>query len=177
MDQSNQRNTEYESRYTTCNKCGALVLCVKNKFSSCACGNFMFWTTETATTTTVEDSVFCLPCGGCGVVLLNGLDVKCEYCGGTGFVLMQQTKEEQMSDTVNHPMHYNKGKIEPIDAIEDWKLSFNLGNTVKYIARAPHKANQVEDLKKAYWYLTRELVSMLNVNRQDLANIIMNIKR
>ena len=44
-----------------------------------------------------------------------------------------------MSDNVNHPQHYNVGKIEAIDVIEDWNLSFHLGNAVKYIARAGHK--------------------------------------
>ena len=33
-----------------------------------------------------------------------------------------------MSDAVNHPSHYNTGKIEVIDAIEDWGLGFALGN-------------------------------------------------
>ena len=59
-------------------------------------------------------------------------------------------------DNVNHPLHYNKGKFEAIDVIEDWNLNFNLGNTVKYIARAEHKNSKLEDLKKAKWYLDRE---------------------
>ena len=44
-----------------------------------------------------------------------------------------------------------------IDAIEEWKLNFNLGNVVKYIARADYKADAIEDLKKASWYLNREI--------------------
>lgn len=62
-----------------------------------------------------------------------------------------------MGDTVNHPPHYNVGKIEVIDAIEDWRLGFNLGNAVKYIARAEHKGRYLEDLHKASWYLDREI--------------------
>ena len=58
-------------------------------------------------------------------------------------------------EAVNHPSHYNSGNIEVIDAIEDWKLDFNAGNVVKYVARHQHKANPVEDLKKARWYLDR----------------------
>lgn len=61
---------------------------------------------------------------------------------------------------VNHPKHYNVGKIEVIDvidAIEDWKLGFHLGNAVKYIARAEYKGNTVQDLEKAVWYLNREI--------------------
>lgn len=59
-------------------------------------------------------------------------------------------------ETVNHPAHYNAGKI---DAIEDWGLGFHDGNVVKYVARHKHK-NGVEDLKKARWYLDR-LIDML----------------
>lgn len=60
-----------------------------------------------------------------------------------------------MADLVNHPSHYNVGSIEVIDAIEDWRLGFHAGNVVKYVARAGHKGNEVEDLKKARWYLDR----------------------
>lgn len=58
-------------------------------------------------------------------------------------------------EAVNHPPHYNTGNIEVIDAIEDWGLDFNAGNVVKYVARHKHKANPIEDLKKARWYLDR----------------------
>ncbi len=58
---------------------------------------------------------------------------------------------------VNHPKHYNIGLVEVIDAIEAWKLNFHLGNVVKYIARAEYKQNPIEDLKKASWYLNREI--------------------
>jgi hypothetical protein len=58
---------------------------------------------------------------------------------------------------VDHPAHYNVGKIEVIAAIEDWSLGFNLGNAVKYIARCDHKGRPVEDLQKALWYLAREI--------------------
>jgi hypothetical protein len=63
-------------------------------------------------------------------------------------------------DKINHPKHYTFGKFEPIDAIEDWKLGFCLGNAIKYIARAPHKGTQLEDLKKARWYLDREIQNL-----------------
>lgn len=60
-------------------------------------------------------------------------------------------------NNVNHPKHYNTGKYEVIDVIEDWQLDFNLGNTIKYIARANHKGKTLEDLQKAQWYLTRAI--------------------
>jgi hypothetical protein len=56
---------------------------------------------------------------------------------------------------VDHPKHYNTGYIEVIDAIEDWKLDFHLGNVIKYAVRAKHKDNEKEDLQKAMWYLQR----------------------
>lgn len=74
---------------------------------------------------------------------------------------MKQTLEEKLdeviNDSVNHPAHYTFGAIEVINAIEDWKLPYHLGNAVKYIARAGHKnpAKTTEDLRKAVWYLNR----------------------
>lgn len=65
--------------------------------------------------------------------------------------------ENNNKEMVNHPGHYNTGKIEVIDAIDDWNLNFNLGNAVKYIARAEYKNKKSEDLKKALWYIQREL--------------------
>jgi hypothetical protein len=58
-------------------------------------------------------------------------------------------------EAVNHPQHYNTGKYEVIDVIEDWKLGFHLGNVVKYVARAEYKNDALEDLKKARWYLDK----------------------
>ena len=60
-------------------------------------------------------------------------------------------------DTVNHPAHYKIGGIETIDFIEAKNLGYNLGNVVKYITRADHKGNKLEDLRKAQWYLTRAI--------------------
>lgn len=62
-------------------------------------------------------------------------------------------------DVVNRPSHYTSGKIEVIDFIEDQKLGFHLGNVVKYVARAGKKdpAKEVEDLRKALWYLERKI--------------------
>lgn len=58
-------------------------------------------------------------------------------------------------DNINHPVHYTFGKYETIDVIEDWQLGYHLGNAVKYISRAKHKGKELEDLKKARWYITR----------------------
>ena len=73
------------------------------------------------------------------------------------------------NDSVNHPSHYTDGKIEVIDFIEDKKLNFHRGNAVKYIARAGKKKyeNEVEDLKKAVWYLNREIERLINEDCEE----------
>jgi len=65
-----------------------------------------------------------------------------------------------LTDAVNHPPHYKTGGIETIDFIEAKSLSYNLGNVVKYLTRADHKGNKIEDLKKAQWYLNREVSNL-----------------
>jgi hypothetical protein len=60
-------------------------------------------------------------------------------------------------DAVNHPEHYTAGGIETIDFIEAKGLGYHLGNVVKYITRADHKGDRLENLKKAQWYLNREI--------------------
>lgn len=69
-----------------------------------------------------------------------------------------------MNDPVNNPSHYTYSKYETIDVIEAWGLGFCLGNTVKYISRAGKKSNALEDLKKARWYLDREIANLEKAN-------------
>jgi hypothetical protein len=68
-----------------------------------------------------------------------------------------------MPDTVNHPAHYGgaDNPYEAIKVVEAWNLGFCLGNTVKYISRAGKKTpDALEDLKKALWYLNREVSNL-----------------
>jgi hypothetical protein len=69
---------------------------------------------------------------------------------------------------VDHPSHYNNGKIEVIDFIEDKKLNFHRGNAIKYISRAglKNKDTEIEDLEKAIWYLQRE-IKCIKENKND----------
>lgn len=62
-------------------------------------------------------------------------------------------------DSVNHPKHYTDapGLPECIEVIEGLGLGFHLGNVLKYLWRAGRKADALEDLKKAAWYLAREI--------------------
>mgnify|MGYP003140632624 CR=1 FL=1 len=68
-------------------------------------------------------------------------------------------------DNINNPLHYTYGKYEVIDVIEDWRLGFHLGNAIKYIARSNHKGTQIEDLKKAQWYLNRMIKKLEGINK------------
>jgi len=66
-------------------------------------------------------------------------------------------KKKVKEDMINHPPHYKVGGIEVIDFIEAKGFGYNLGNVVKYIARAGKKGSTLEDLQKARWYLNREI--------------------
>lgn len=96
----------------------------------------------------------------------------------TANVLLESQKDSKVFDTptaslppsadlVNHPSHYNQGKIEVIEFIEDQRLGYHLGNTVKYIARAGRKDpnKEVGDLEKAAWYLKRR-IEVLKAERE-----------
>lgn len=60
-------------------------------------------------------------------------------------------------EAIDHPEHYNSNPsgIEAIDVIEH--MSFNVGSAMKYLWRADFKGKRIEDLKKAAWYIEREI--------------------
>lgn len=61
------------------------------------------------------------------------------------------TESTRRDPNVDHPDHYNVGGIEA------WGCGFNDGSAIKYIARYKYKGNPIEDLKKARWYIDREI--------------------
>jgi hypothetical protein len=67
-----------------------------------------------------------------------------------------------MSDNVNHPKHYtsHKSGVECIQVTEH--MGFCLGNALKYIWRCDEKHDAIEDLKKARWYIDREIEKRQN---------------
>lgn len=69
-----------------------------------------------------------------------------------------RVKAHAPKDMVNAPPHYTFGKFEVIDVLEDWfpknPLLWQVG---KYIARAEHKGNALQDLEKARFYLDRKI--------------------
>lgn len=84
----------------------------------------------------------------------------------TGAIFNDERKNN--FDPVNRPSHYTDSKIEVIDYIEDKKLGFCLGNAIKYISRAGKKKDadksvtekEIEDLKKAIWYINRRIYEL-----------------
>lgn len=60
-------------------------------------------------------------------------------------------------NAVDHPDHYNKhpSGVECITIVEHF--GFNIGNAIKYLWRADHKADAIQDLEKALWYVKREI--------------------
>lgn len=68
-------------------------------------------------------------------------------------------KRQPEVDNVNHPAHYNNGKIECIDYLEDnlgkGFESYLEGNVKKYLHRYRHKGSEITDLRKARWYLDK----------------------
>jgi len=85
------------------------------------------------------------------------------YCDDNG---CQNRKRELVEEPnpVNHPQHYGgeDNVYEAIKVIEAWDLGFNLGNTVKYIARCGKKDDELQELKKASWYLQRQIAKLEN---------------
>ena len=105
---------------------------------------------------------------GCSVTLVKQIhkkmrtesddQVKADYAEKVGGNPIPDFLKPQ-EDMINNPPHYSKG-IQPIDAIEEWQLNYRLGNVVKYLARCNFKGNYLEDLKKAQWYLHREITNV-----------------
>lgn len=82
-----------------------------------------------------------------------------------------KNEDEEVSDKemVNHPPHYNQGKFETIDIIEDIVMGYDdpvvaylVGTTLKYLARAPFKNAEKQDLEKAEFYLKRAIDKLTN---------------
>lgn len=73
------------------------------------------------------------------------------------------TGDKYFTESINHPAHYGGDTVyEAIKVIEAWGLCFHTGNAVKYIARAGKKdpSKEVEDLRKAIWYLERKISAL-----------------
>ena len=71
---------------------------------------------------------------------------------------------KKMTDMVNHPKHYTNhpSGVEVIEITEH--MNFCLGNAIKYIMRSEYKGKQIEDLKKASWYINREISRLEKLN-------------
>ena len=81
--------------------------------------------------------------------------------------LKQLWRSKSMHDPVNHPKHYTEhpSGVECIEITEH--MGFCIGNAIKYLWRAGLKGEQVEDLRKARWYIDREIARVLNGRKRD----------
>jgi hypothetical protein len=74
-----------------------------------------------------------------------------------------------MDDAVNHPKHYTFGQYEVLDVLMDWfaddPLLWQVG---KYIARAKHKGQELEDLRKARFYLDKRIQKLEDACREKM---------
>ena len=86
------------------------------------------------------------------------------YIDGVFWAHKTKNKMENNKEQVNHPSHYggSENVYEAIKVIDAWDLGFSLGNTVKYISRAgkKNKDKELEDLKKALWYLQHHIETL-----------------
>ena len=75
-----------------------------------------------------------------------------------------------MAETTNQtgPQYYRLGSIQVWDFIRDKELNFHLGNAIKYICRADHKYDDIEDLSKAIHYLQNEVEFRTSQRVQEL---------
>jgi hypothetical protein len=98
----------------------------------------------------------------------NNLPLEAEVTFIPAF-LRENLPQDQV-DAVNHPPHYLMGGIETIDFIEAKGLGYNLGNVVKYITRADHKGDKLQDLEKARWYLDRAIDNAYSDHADQIAD-------
>jgi len=116
---------------------------------------------------------FCKKCGAQMMITTSG-----EYCPNCHYntilypiINISDRSDGGRQDMVNHPSHYGKegDPYETINVIEAWDLDFCLGNAVKYISRAGKKdsAKEVEDLKKAVWYLERKIHQLEGIHQPE----------
>jgi hypothetical protein len=111
-----------------------------------------------------SDSIFVTEAGGIGINCGGNVIVKPLKDWHTAMNNHHKSAMEiraAVLNEVDHPPHYGgaDNPYEAIKVIEAWGLGFNLGNTVKYIAREGHKGSSLKDLKKARWYLDREIAN------------------
>lgn len=79
--------------------------------------------------------------------------------------LLAENKLATTTDAVNHPRHYQATNgIEVIDVVEGFELNHRLANVVEYVLRADRKGAALQDLKKAQFYLDREIMKRSSVD-------------
>lgn len=66
-----------------------------------------------------------------------------------------------MGDPVSAPDHYTRLNPQPAWVLERWNLAYNRASAIKYLVRAGHKDDEVQDLRKARQHIDREIARLL----------------
>ena len=62
------------------------------------------------------------------------------------------------------PEHYKRLNPQPIDIVEAWGLDYHLGSALKYLSRAGHKNDEIQDLEKCIWFIRRKIQKLKGIN-------------
>ena len=100
----------------------------------------------------------CPNCGSTKTEQTSAGSILCANCNSF-FDCASTTRTDMPTapDPVNHPPHYTRCGYECAEVVIALGLSYCLGNVLKYVWRCGHKSDALEDLRKARWYLDREI--------------------
>jgi len=108
-------------------------------------------------------------------------DLNGETCSLVAYELQRyywkEIMGEIMEDKVNHPKHYTShpSGVEAIEICQH--MNFNLGNAMKYVWRADLKGEDIEDLRKAEWYLRKEIERRMKPKAQLVAGMGIHVAK
>lgn len=87
----------------------------------------------------------------------DGAEYPLNKLGGDESLVVTEKQQLEINDPINHPSHYTShpSGVECITITRH--MNFNLGNVIKYVWRAGLKNDELEDLKKARFYLDDEI--------------------
>lgn len=105
-----------------------------------------------------------VPCYVCGHDWIDHTttslsEIHCYVCKGT----CRKADPVNTTDNIN-PSHYKRLTPEPIEVVEQWGLDYHLGSALKYLSRAGHKKDEIQDLEKCIWFIQRKIQKLKRVN-------------
>ena len=105
----------------------------------------------------MADPIVLCECGEAVTIFPNQSEHVCPHCSRTLMVRNFGPADKPLNDPVSRPVHYTQhpSGVECIQITEH--MGFCVGNAIKYLWRAGLKTDAIEDLKKAAWYVNREI--------------------